>query len=100
VWSLLVAPDVDVEQSLNGWRCWRDGIAIAEITVFGASRISRARGGDSPRRGWYSPSFGQLEPSWQLLAEAELGNGAELVAELGFGVGAAERMAESARRAP
>jgi len=86
-WSVLLAPDIEVEQNPTGWSCRRDGQVVAEVTVRGATLISCERGTDSPRHGWYSPAFGRLEPACQLLADAVLGAGAELVVEFGFGTG-------------
>jgi hypothetical protein len=97
-WSLLLAPDLDVEQNPNGWTCQRGGQPVAEIIVRGANRLSCQRGADSPRYGWYSPSFGQLEPTWQLLAEAELGEGSELVVELGFGAAGGDNASKPTMR--
>jgi hypothetical protein len=66
-WSLLVAPELDVVRTADGWVLSADGGELLRLTL-------PAQWQESAREepAWCSPAFGRLEPTCQLVIEGDV----------------------------
>lgn len=66
-WSLLVAPELDVVRTADGWMLLADGTDLLKLTVpaewQASARVEQA---------WCSPDFGRLEPTCRLVIEGNV----------------------------
>jgi len=80
-WSLVVAPDIDVRDVVDGWVLARDGRKLLHVAPAGGWTATRYRGSETPRAGWYSGRFGSLVPTNQLVLSGTLRPTEELVVD-------------------
>ncbi|MCW2567838.1 MAG: hypothetical protein JWN54_1935 [Mycobacterium sp.] len=81
-WSLLVAPELDVEPAGHGWRVLDGDDELVRIDAPPGWERSTARGRTDPVAGWCSPRFGCLVPAYQLRLDGVLGPGRALDVEI------------------
>lgn len=81
-WSLLVAPQLDVDPTERGWRVLDGGHEVVRIDVPPGWERSTARGCTDPVAGWCSPRFGALVPAYRLHLDGLLGPGRVLDVEI------------------
>jgi Heparinase II/III-like protein/Heparinase II/III N-terminus len=83
-----LGPDVDVE--LDGevarlsWLSSAGEPAAAELSLPASAEWTPTRGSSDPVLGWYSPAFGEKQPSWALVGAGSVRGVAELETRLAF----------------
>ncbi len=83
-----LGPDVDVR--LDGhvaqlsWPGSSGELATGELSLPGSAEWSLTRGSSDPVLGWYSPAFGEKQPSWTLIGTGTIQGAGELETRLGF----------------
>jgi hypothetical protein len=73
MWSLVVAPDLAVEDSGKGWLVSVGSRPLVRVEVPPGWVRHTARGETDSALGWCAPSFGHLQPTAQLLVLGKLG---------------------------
>ena len=71
--GFLLAPDVVAHPDGPDWLLSKaDGAALVRLTYGGRLAAQTEHGGTQPLRGWYSPAFGQKQPTTRLVFAGDL----------------------------
>ena len=71
--GFLVAPDLDIRHTADGWLITEKGKRLLLIAHTGRLHGWVEQALEKPRRGWHSPAFGERLPAQRLVFTGRMG---------------------------